>query len=209
MPPRPRPCRRWLEQSRHAAFQKLHQLIALPHRDGNRRGDRVCDRCAPDALSPGISDHVRALRLPGHAGLHPAGRAAGDSARRPESRRCSARLLCRDLGRVHRRAHHVVPVRSSGGERQDRKDCETEDGGEKKRGPHLDNVGNLMKPEELKEKILNPRAYMAEGFEKEYNKKLMPDKYKELMADQDIDQLVAYLSSLKDSSVETPKPVKK
>ena len=82
-------------------------------------------------------------------------------------------------------------------------------GGLKKRGPHLDNVGNLMKPEELKEKILNPRSYMAEGFEKEYNKKLMPDKYKELMADQDIDQLVAYLSSLKDSSVETPKPVKK
>ena len=82
-------------------------------------------------------------------------------------------------------------------------------GGLKKRGPHLDNVGNLMKPEELKEKILNPRSYMADGFEKEYNKKLMPDKYKELMADQDIDQLVAYLSSLKDSSVETPKPVKK
>jgi mono/diheme cytochrome c family protein len=82
-------------------------------------------------------------------------------------------------------------------------------GGLKKRGPHLDNVGNLMKPEELKEKILNPRSYMADGFEKEYNKKLMPDKYKELMADQDIDQLVAYLSSLKDSSVETPKPIKK
>ena len=82
-------------------------------------------------------------------------------------------------------------------------------GGLKKRGPHLDNVGSLMKPEELKEKLLNPRYYMAEGFEKEYNKKLMPDKYKELMADQDIDQLVAYLSSLKDSSVETPKPVKK
>ena len=82
-------------------------------------------------------------------------------------------------------------------------------GGLKKRGPHLDNVGNLMKPEELKEKLLNPRSYMAEGFEKEYNKKLMPDKYKELMADQDIDQLVAYLSSLKDPSVETPKPVKK
>jgi len=82
-------------------------------------------------------------------------------------------------------------------------------GGLKKRGPHLDNVGNLMKPDELKEKILNPRAYMAEGFEKEYNKKLMPDKYKELMSDQEIDQLVAYLASLKDSAVETPKPIKK
>jgi mono/diheme cytochrome c family protein len=82
-------------------------------------------------------------------------------------------------------------------------------GGLKKRGPHLDNVGNLMKPEELKEKILNPRAYMAEGFEKEYNKKLMPDKYKELMADQEVDSLVAYLATLKNSSVETPKPIKK
>jgi len=82
-------------------------------------------------------------------------------------------------------------------------------GGLKKRGPHLDNVGNLMKPEELKEKLLNPRSYMAEGFEKEYNKKLMPDKYKELMSDPEIDQLVVYLSSLKDSTVETPKPIKK
>jgi mono/diheme cytochrome c family protein len=82
-------------------------------------------------------------------------------------------------------------------------------GGVKKRGPHLDNIGNLMKPEEMKEKLLNPRSWMAEGFEKEYNKKLMPDKYKELMSDQEVDALVAYLSSLKDSSVETPKPVKK
>jgi mono/diheme cytochrome c family protein len=82
-------------------------------------------------------------------------------------------------------------------------------GGLKKRGPHLDNVGNLMKAEELKEKILNPRSYMAEGFEKEFNKKLMPDKYKELMTDQEIDQVVAYLATLKDSAVETPKPIKK
>jgi mono/diheme cytochrome c family protein len=82
-------------------------------------------------------------------------------------------------------------------------------GGLKKRGPHLDNIGNLMKAEELKEKILNPRAYMAEGFEKEFNKKLMPDKYKELMTDQEIDQVVAYLGTLKDSAVETPKPIKK
>ena len=82
-------------------------------------------------------------------------------------------------------------------------------GGLKKRGPHLDNIGNLMSVEELKEKILNPRSYMAEGFEKEYNKKLMPDKYKELMSDQEIDQLVAYMASLKNPSVETPKAIKK
>jgi len=66
-----------------------------------------------------------------------------------------------------------------------------------------------MKPEEMKEKLLNPRSWMAEGFEKEYNKKLMPDKYKELMSDQEIDELVAYLSTLKDASVQTPKPIKK
>lgn len=82
-------------------------------------------------------------------------------------------------------------------------------GSVKKRGPVLDNIGNLMKPEELKEKILNPRAWMAEGFDKEYKKKQMPDKYKELLVDAEVDALVAYLSSLKDSSVQTPKPIKK
>lgn len=82
-------------------------------------------------------------------------------------------------------------------------------GSVKKRGPILDNIGTLMKPEEMKEKLLNPRAWMADGFEKEYNKKLMPDKYKELMSDAEIDALVAYLSSLKDTSIETPKPIKK
>ena len=56
---------------------------------------------------------------------------------------------------------------------------------------------------------MNPRAWMAEGFEKEYNKKLMPDKYKELMSDQEIEELVAYLATLKDTSVQTPKPIKK
>jgi mono/diheme cytochrome c family protein len=82
-------------------------------------------------------------------------------------------------------------------------------GSVKKRGPILDNIGSLMKPEEMKEKLLNPRAWMADGFEKEYNKKLMPDKYKELMSDPEIDALVSYLASLKDASVETPKPIKK
>src|SRR5206468_12431620 len=82
-------------------------------------------------------------------------------------------------------------------------------GSVKKRGPVLHNIGSLMKPEEMKEKLLNPRSWMAEGFEKEYNKKLMPDKYKELMSDQEIDELVAYLSTLKDASVQTPKPIKK
>jgi mono/diheme cytochrome c family protein len=82
-------------------------------------------------------------------------------------------------------------------------------GSVKKRGPVLDNIGSLMKPEEMKEKILNPRSWMAEGFEKEYNKKQMPDKYKELLSEQEVDALVAYLSTLKDASAQTPKPIKK
>jgi mono/diheme cytochrome c family protein len=81
--------------------------------------------------------------------------------------------------------------------------------GGKKRGPELDNIGNLLKPEEMKEKILDPRSWMAEGFEKEYEKKKMPDKYKELMEDKDVDALVAFLSTLKNPAVNTPKPIKK
>ncbi len=81
--------------------------------------------------------------------------------------------------------------------------------GGKKRGPEMDNIGNLMKAEDMKEKILDPRSWMAEGFEKEYDKKKMPDKYKELMEDKDIDALVAFLATLKNPAVNTPKPIKK
>jgi hypothetical protein len=81
--------------------------------------------------------------------------------------------------------------------------------GGKKRGPEMDNIGNLLKPEELKQKILDPQSWMAEGFEKEYEKKKMPDKYKELMEDKDVDALVAFLSTLKNPAVNTPKPIKK
>jgi len=81
--------------------------------------------------------------------------------------------------------------------------------GGKKRGPEMDNIGNLLKPDEMKEKILDPRSWMAEGFEKEYEKKKMPDKYKELMEDKDVDALVAFLATLKNPAVNTPKPIKK
>jgi cytochrome c553 len=50
---------------------------------------------------------------------------------------------------------------------------------------------------------------MAEGFEKEYEKKKMPDKYKDLMEDKDVEVLSAWLSSMKNASVNTPKPIKK
>jgi hypothetical protein len=81
--------------------------------------------------------------------------------------------------------------------------------GGKKRGPEMDNIGNLLTPEQMKQKILDPQSWMAEGFEKEFDKKKMPDKYKELMEDKEIDALVAFLATLKNPSVNTPKPIKK
>ena len=72
----------------------------------------------------------------------------------------------------------------------------------------MDNIGNLMTPEQLKQKILDPKSWKAEGFDKQYKKGKMPDKYKDLMFDEEIDALVAFLSTLKDTSVDTPKPIK-
>ena len=80
--------------------------------------------------------------------------------------------------------------------------------GGKKRGPVLDNIGSLMTPEQLREKILDPKSWKAEGFDKQYEKGKMPDKYKDLMFPEEIDALVAFLASLKDASVQTPKPIK-
>jgi len=80
--------------------------------------------------------------------------------------------------------------------------------GGKKRGPKMDNIGNLMTPEQLKEKILYPKSWMAEGFDKQFKKGKMPDKYRDLMFDDEVEALVAFLATLKDTSVETPKPIK-
>ncbi len=80
--------------------------------------------------------------------------------------------------------------------------------GGKKRGPILDNIGNLMTPEQLREKLLYPKKWKAEGFDKQYKKGKMPDKYRDLMFDEEIDALIAFLSTLKDTSVDTPKPIK-
>jgi mono/diheme cytochrome c family protein len=80
-------------------------------------------------------------------------------------------------------------------------------GSTKKRGPKLDNIGNLLKAEDLKRKILDPKYILAEGFEKEHKKGLMPDNYKEIMDEEELDALVAYLATLKDTSVDTPKPI--
>jgi mono/diheme cytochrome c family protein len=80
-------------------------------------------------------------------------------------------------------------------------------GSVKKRGPVLDNIGNLLTKEDIKKKIFDPGYLYADGFEKEHKKGLMPDKYKELMTEEELDAVAAYLTTLKNPAVETPKPI--
>ncbi|MFO0774457.1 MAG: cytochrome c [Nitrospiraceae bacterium] len=81
--------------------------------------------------------------------------------------------------------------------------------GGKKRGPELDNIGSHLSAEEIKRKITDVKSYMAEGFDAEYEKGKMPDKYRELMEEKDVDVLAAWLATMKNTSVATPKPIKK
>lgn len=81
--------------------------------------------------------------------------------------------------------------------------------GGKKRGPELDNIGTYLTVDEIKIKILDPKSFMAEGFEKEWEKGKMPDKYKDLMEPGDVVALAAWLGTFKNTSVNTPKPIKK
>jgi hypothetical protein len=81
--------------------------------------------------------------------------------------------------------------------------------GGKKRGPELDNIGTYLTVDEIKLKILDPKSFMAEGFEKEWEKGKMPDKYKDLMEANDVVALASWLGTFKNTSVSTPKPIKK
>ena len=81
--------------------------------------------------------------------------------------------------------------------------------GGKKRGPELDNIGSYLTAAEIKQKIFYPKTYMAEGFEKEWEKGKMPDKFKDVMEDSDATALASWLSTFKNTSVNTPKPIKK
>ncbi len=81
--------------------------------------------------------------------------------------------------------------------------------GGKKRGPELDNIGSYLTVDDIKQKILDPKSWMAEGFEKEYEKGKMPDKYKDLMEEKDVVALATWLNTFKNASINTPKPIKK
>lgn len=78
--------------------------------------------------------------------------------------------------------------------------------GGKKRGPELDNIGNLATAEQLKKKIFKPKAWYADGYEKRTKDK-MPDKFPDVMSDDELEALVTYLMTLKNTDVKTPKPV--
>lgn len=80
--------------------------------------------------------------------------------------------------------------------------------GGKKRGPELDNIGSYMTVEDIKTKILDPKSWMAEGFEKEFKKGKMPDKYRDLMEESDVIALASWLVTFKNTAVNTPKPIK-
>jgi mono/diheme cytochrome c family protein len=82
-------------------------------------------------------------------------------------------------------------------------------GGGKKRGPELDNIGSYLTVDEIKQKIVDPKSFMAEGFEKEWEKGRMPDKFKDVMSDSEITALASWLNTFKNTSVNTPKPIKK
>ncbi len=80
-------------------------------------------------------------------------------------------------------------------------------GSVKKRGPALDNIGNLLTISDIKRKIIDPTYLYAEGFEEDHKKGRMPDKYRDLMMEDELNALGAYLSTLKNPEVETPRPV--
>ncbi|MGH7256487.1 MAG: c-type cytochrome, partial [Nitrospirales bacterium] len=81
------------------------------------------------------------------------------------------------------------------------------EGGRKKRGPVLDNIGNLLTREDIKKKIFDPGYLYAEGFEKQHKKGEMPEDYRDLMMDEEVEALAVYLSTLKNPEVDTPKPI--
>ncbi len=80
-------------------------------------------------------------------------------------------------------------------------------GWKKRKGPELDNIGNLVSAELLKKKLLDPWVFSTEGFDKEYQKPVMPNNYTKLMSDKEMDAVVAYMMTLKNPGAKTPKPI--
>jgi cytochrome c2 len=78
----------------------------------------------------------------------------------------------------------------------------------KKRGPILENIGNLATEAQLKDKVFHPKAWHAKGFEEQAKgKDKMPDKFSELMTEEELNALVAFLLTQKNAAADTPQPV--
>jgi len=77
--------------------------------------------------------------------------------------------------------------------------------GGKKRGPELDNIGTYLTVDEIKLKILDPKSFMAEGFEKEWEKGKMPDKYRTSWRKATFVALASWLVHSRITSVNTAK----
>ena len=71
--------------------------------------------------------------------------------------------------------------------------CHSRTEGEEIVGPSLAGIGSRADSEYIKESILEPDAEIAEG----YNEGTMPDVWDDELTQQQIDQLVAYLLTLK------------
>ena len=80
-------------------------------------------------------------------------------------------------------------------------------GSVKKRGPKLDNIGNLVSLKDMKAKIWDPNVFVSEGFEEEHEEELMPDTYSDIMDELELEVLAMYLMTLTNTNVKTPKPI--
>ena len=63
-----------------------------------------------------------------------------------------------------------------------------------------------MTVKDIRQKVFDSTYLYAEGFEEEHKKGRMPDKYKELMTEEEVLALATYLSTLKDPTAKTPNP---
>lgn len=81
-------------------------------------------------------------------------------------------------------------------------------GNKKRIGVGLDNLGNVMSPDAIRAKIMDPLSSAADGFGVNYEKGTMPDDFIDRgLTGEDLEALVAYLSSLRDRSRLTVVPL--
>ncbi|MFQ5455779.1 MAG: c-type cytochrome [Nitrospirota bacterium] len=80
-------------------------------------------------------------------------------------------------------------------------------GSKKKKEPNLSNIGSHLTAEQIKAKIMDPCNFMATGFKDAYEEEVMPTNFAELLSEEDIESIAAFLATRKDTSVNTPKPI--